>query len=154
MNHPNLGLYRAGFTLVEILAVLSILALVAGLLAPVLLPSASSQLKHNTSLLLNALRDTRLYALRQQVPASLLIDTAQATFQVPGRTQPNQLAGDLHMQVATATQEVLDAQRAGIRFFPDGRSGGGRITLHQADQIQHIDIAWLTGRIQVHATTP
>jgi type II secretory pathway pseudopilin PulG len=48
-----------GLTLLETLIVLSILAMVAALLAPVVLPSASSQLKHNTSLLLSALRETR-----------------------------------------------------------------------------------------------
>ncbi len=143
-----------GLTLLETLIVLSILATVAVLLAPVMLPAVNSQLQHNTSLLLSALRETRLYALQQQTSASLLIDTTRAVLQVPGRMQPLQLTGDWQVQVTTAAQEVLDGEQAGIRFWPDGRSSGGRITLSRANQVQHIDVAWLTGRIQVHATVP
>jgi general secretion pathway protein H len=68
--------------------------------------------------------------------------------------QPIQLTGDWQVQVTTAAQEVLDEEQAGIRFWPDGRSTGGRITLSRNDQMQHIDIAWLTGRIRVHASAP
>ena len=150
LYHPS----ASGFTLVETLLVLSMLAVLAGILAPSMLPSASSQLKHNSHLLLSALRDTRLYAQQHRTRASFVIDTVRAEYRVPGNQATHSLVGDITLHLTVAEQEVVDPVSGGIRFYPDGSSTGGRITLSQANLVQHIDVAWLTGAIRVYADAP
>lgn len=141
----------SGFTLVEILLVLGILAIAINILSPIILPSASSQLKHNTQLLLSAVRETRLYALQHRSTARLAIDTAITGYRIPGHANPPPLVGDVRISITVAEHTLTDHHTGGILFYPDGSSTGGRINLHQADLIQQIDVAWLTGAVSLHA---
>jgi general secretion pathway protein H len=36
-----------------------------------------------------------------------------------------------------------------VRFFPDGGSNGGRITLAAGDRKYDVDVDWLTGRVAI-----
>ena len=36
-----------------------------------------------------------------------------------------------------------------IRFFPDGSSTGGRVTLMVGERSYAVDVDWLTGRVRV-----
>jgi general secretion pathway protein H len=46
----------------------------------------------------------------------------------------------------TARQEVQN-ERGYIRFFPDGSSTGGSITLRQGKREIAVQVQWLSGRI-------
>jgi general secretion pathway protein H len=53
------------------------------------------------------------------------------------------------ISLVTARSE-LDTDRVGkIRFFPDGTSTGGRITLARGERKYGVDINWLTGQVVI-----
>jgi general secretion pathway protein H len=51
--------------------------------------------------------------------------------------------------VVTAQTELTGEGAANIRFFPDGSSTGGRVTLERGQTVWKIDINWLTGQIEL-----
>mgnify|MGYP001546228088 CR=1 FL=1 len=147
-------LQQGGFTLIETLMVIALVALLAAVIAPNMIPTPNNQLRANASELKSALRETRLHAMRMRKSAALLVDTANKSYQLPNKTQTQALSGELKVQLTTAQKELVDDDSGYIRFYPDGSSTGGRITLSNDDLIQHVDIAWLTGRVRLLENTP
>ena len=49
----------------------------------------------------------------------------------------------------TARSEQLSEKGGAIRFFPDGSSTGGRITLSIDSMRYLVNVDWLTGRVKV-----
>jgi general secretion pathway protein H len=83
---------------------------------------------------------------REQVFA---LDLDQRLFRA-GRDQPlKQLDRAIDLQLYTAQSELLDAARGQIRFFPDGTSTGGAISLSLNGQQAEVDIDWLTGQVEI-----
>ncbi len=44
---------------------------------------------------------------------------------------------------------MLAPGRGGIRFYPDGSSTGGRVTLSLEGLQMRVDVEWLTGRVRI-----
>lgn len=143
------GRRQLGFSLFELLLVLVLLATLLAVAAPRLRPSATLTLDTATRTLVNALRQTRLTAMEQGRPLALQVDVERRELMLgaggPRRTLPEELT----LELTTAARERSDPQRAGVRFFADGSSTGGRVTLRLAGQVRHVDVAWLTGRIRL-----
>lgn len=139
----------AGFTLLELLAVLLILALVTALVVPSLGGGASVEIKSAALSLAAGLRQTRNHALNENRPAVLALDVNKREFQLPGEPRARKLPQEIEISLFTARSERLDEYRAGIRFFPDGSSTGGRITLTTDAMRYLVDVDWLTGRVSV-----
>jgi general secretion pathway protein H len=55
----------------------------------------------------------------------------------------------LELSLTTATSEQLDDVRGRIRFFPDGTSTGGRVTISRDDRKFDITVDWLTGLVAI-----
>ena len=55
----------------------------------------------------------------------------------------------LRLGLDTARSELIDAASGQIRFFPDGSSTGGRITLTMQAQQAQVTVDWLTGQIAI-----
>ena len=66
-----------GFTLLETLVVIVIMALIAAVMAPNLVSTANTRLRAAASELVAALRDTRLYALSHREQAVLRVELAE-----------------------------------------------------------------------------
>jgi general secretion pathway protein H len=45
--------------------------------------------------------------------------------------------------------DLVNDRVGAIRFYPDGGSNGGRVTLAAGERKFEIDVDWLTGRIAV-----
>ena len=173
---PGHGGFRRGlrgFTLLELLVVLLLTGLAYGLAAPGIgsgndalqLGSAARQLGAG-------LRQARSRAITGRQEAVLTLDLAARQFSLtvpevaPGSPQgagaPEGAAGEppprrrvhrlpkrVDIVLVTASSEQIDDQVAGIRFFPDGGSTGGRITLSVGAARKVIEINWLTGRVSL-----
>jgi general secretion pathway protein H len=140
----------AGFSLLELLAVL----LIAGLLLAVVPPLVSRavpgvQLKSVTRTLVGALRHSRSLAISRAKPAGLAVDLDAREVVVPGRTRPIPIPDQVDIEVTVAQSQMPSAAVAGIAFFPDGSSTGGRITLSRDRVRYRIDVDWLTGKVAV-----
>ena len=139
----------AGFTLIELLAVLLILALVAAFVVPSLGGGAAVEIKSAARSLAAGLRQTRNRALNDNRSAILALDVAKREFRLPGERRAHKLPARVDIVLFTARSEQLSEKGGAIRFFPDGSSTGGRITL-SIDSLRYlVNVDWLTGRVKV-----
>ncbi len=140
---------RAGFTLVEILVVVVLIGLALSLVGSGLARSVgSAKVRGAAQDLAAGLKYTRGVAIVKQKPALFMVDVNQRSWQAPGR--PVQVLPDgLDIKLLTAEQELVEPGRGGVRFYPDGASTGGRVTLIHKEREWRINIAWLTGEIAV-----
>jgi general secretion pathway protein H len=140
---------HGGFTLLELLAVLVILALVAAFVVPSLGRGTGTELKAATRTLAAALRQVRSDAVNRNRPAVLSLDVDKREFRLPGEARIHKLPEGVDLKLFTARSELESEQRGAIRFFPDGSSTGGRITLANDAGRYLVDVDWLTGRVRV-----
>lgn len=140
----------AGFTLVELLAVLFIGALVYALFLGVPLRGSSiADLKAAARTVASGLRQAQSTAMATRRDALLTIDLEAREFQVTGAESPRNLPRDLEISLYTAQQEVSSERKGSIRFYPDGSSTGGRITVAAGERKYLVDVDWLTGRVSI-----
>lgn len=141
----------AGFSLVEILLVLAVLAIGASLILPALVRPSGTELRAATGSVVAGLRRARDAAVNAQHPATLTLDLAARQFSVSGETGHRQLPQRIELTLFTARSELESERRGRIRFFPDGSSTGGRVTLASGERRYHVDVDWLTGQVRMHA---
>lgn len=138
-----------GFTLIELLAVLSILALVAVFVVPSLGGGEVLELKSAARSLAAGLRHTRNQALNSNRSAAMAVDVGKREFRLPGEKRVRKLPEQIDIVLFTARSEQQSQQQGAIRFFPDGSSTGGRVTLSGQNVRFLVDVDWLTGKVSV-----
>jgi general secretion pathway protein H len=139
-----------GFTLLELLLVLVIAAASYALVVRFNTGGVSgAELKSAARAVAAGLRDARGTAIATQVPASLTLDIDQRSMQVSGGRRPRPLPQRLELKLYTAQSEIVDDKRGAIRFYPDGSSTGGRVTLAAGERKLLVDVDWLTGRVSI-----
>ena len=138
-----------GFTLLELLAVIVLLALAMTLAGFALSRSlANARVAAAGSDLAAALRWTRSRAIASGHSTALELDLANARYRAADQA-PVSLPKGMQIALTTAASERIDAARARIRFFPDGSSTGGHIVLTHGGHRWRIDVAWLTGSVSI-----
>jgi general secretion pathway protein H len=128
------GAAEAGFTLIEILAVLLLMGLLTMMVAPRFAAWREPGLRDVARNVVAELRARRTDALRTGRP---VLATAASLHVPPG-----------FAVVPEGVQESLLGP-PGITFLPDGRSGGGSLLLAGgADQVR-VGVDWLTGEVRL-----
>jgi general secretion pathway protein H len=139
-----------GFTLIELLLVLFIVGLAYGISAPLLGEgSMGLELKTGARQLAAGLRQARAMAVSQRIETTLSLDIEAKAFRVGSQSKVHTLSDKLELSLFTAQSELQNEKVGNIRFFPDGSSTGGRITLSGGKNKILIDVSWLTGRISI-----
>lgn len=139
-----------GFTLLEILLVLFLMGLAYGLAAPMIGSGAVTlELKSATRQLAAGLRKARGIAIAQREDAVLTVDVEERRFALSGDSKIYPLSKDIEINLFTAQSEQVAEKVGNIRFFPDGTSTGGRITLTAKGSAFSVDVDWLTGKVVV-----
>jgi general secretion pathway protein H len=139
-----------GFTILELLVVLVIGAIAYSLVLGVPFRGASvADLKAAARTLASGLRQAQSTAMATRRDALLTIDLEERQFQVTGVEATRDLPKDLEISLYTAQQEVTSDKKGAIRFYPDGSSTGGRITLAAKERKYLVDVDWLTGRVSI-----
>lgn len=145
--------FHNGFTLLELLAVLVILALVAAFVVPSLGRSTGTELEAATRTLAAGLRQARSDAVNRNREAALTLDVEKREFRLTGDERVHELPESIRLELFTARSELESEQRGAIRFFSDGGSTGGRITISNDAGRRLVDVDWLTGRVRVMETS-
>jgi general secretion pathway protein H len=148
MNRPRLT--QDGFTLLETVCVMAIIAMLAAVLLP-LLPRATSRPRleayaMETAALLN--RD-RTAAMRRRVPVSTQVDTVSRSIRSGSSPRIVSIPNDVSID-AVLPQRCNDAPtRQTINFFATGMSCGGTITLSRLGAGYEVRVNWVTGGIEI-----
>lgn len=138
-----------GVTLFELLLVLSILALVTAVTVPMLVRSPTAELRAHAQAIAAGLRSTRDVALTYNRPTAFVVDVKARQVAMGQGRPPYQLPKSIDLVLYTARSELRRESIGAIRFFPDGSSTGGRITLKTERRHYLVDVEWLTGRIRI-----
>ncbi len=64
-------------------------------------------------------------------------------------TPPLRIADTISVTSETSAVEQQGRKVAGIRFFPNGASTGGKVRLETGRQAYEVRVNWLTGRVAV-----
>ncbi len=138
-----------GFTLLELLLVLVIAAAGYALVARVGAGGMSgAELRAAARAVAAGLRDARGTAIARQEPATLTLDLENRRMAVSGG-RDRALPRRLDLKLYTAQSEIVDDKHGAIRFYPDGSSTGGRVTLAAGERKLLVDVDWLTGRVSI-----
>ena len=141
--------HARGVSLLELLIVLMIIAFVSAITIPMLGSGVSNaELRSAARQLAAGLRLARSEAVTQRRETFLVVDLAGRRFKVDqGEEHP--LPKAMELKLYTAQRDLVDATTGSIRFFPDGGSNGGRITLGSGERKYEVDVDWLTGRVAI-----
>lgn len=139
-----------GFTLIELAVVLFIMVLGFAVVG-INLSSGheSAETRAAARDFVSALRYARGQALIRGEETTVTIDFAENTYRISTRDKTYKIPDEIEMTLVTAQTETGGSGQAGVRFFPDGSSTGGRLTLERGQFVWRIDINWLTGQIEL-----
>lgn len=139
-----------GFTLLEILLVLGILAMVAMLIVPGLrsldAPSFNAQVREAVGLLNYARRMAIVNGQPQRIEfVTDNTDSQDVETDVAGRWESQ----DVQLSYLNSTAVVYqDQTNVAVEFYPEGGSTGGELQFRQAERIATIRIDPFSGRVQ------
>jgi general secretion pathway protein H len=136
-----------GVTLIELLIVLAIIAIVSAIAIPIVNGVSNSEMRSAARQLASGLRLARSEAVAQRRETFLVIDIAGRRFKVDRDGREYKLPRNVELKLFTAQKDLVDDKVGSIRFYPDGGSNGGRITLAAGERKFEVDVDWLTGRV-------
>ncbi|TAK62582.1 GspH/FimT family pseudopilin [Methylobacter sp.] len=141
-----------GFTLLELIIVLFVVVLGFSVIGLNLASgNDSTELKAAARDIASALRYARGQALTTHQEATVALNLSDNSYTVSGRDKLYQMPEAIDVTVVTAQTELTGEGTASIRFFADGSSTGGRVTLERGQAAWKIDINWLTGQIELES---
>jgi general secretion pathway protein H len=138
---------RYGFTLIEMMVVMAIIALAITVVPAIVSGLDGSRLRAATDDLVARLREVRNQALRTQTPIDVIFDLRQRSYTTtyqPGTQYLPQVVD----RIALAPAGLADPNGiARLRFQSDGSATAARISLWRRSGSSDITVDWLTGRI-------
>jgi general secretion pathway protein H len=132
-----------GFTLMEMLVVLAIIALTAAIALPSI-NTKKREIDIASASIENLLAEARLSAISKHVVADVTFEKAAKSFVGFDRKHAVQLGPDVSAIIVTGKREDGLPR---FSFLPDGTSSGGEISLQQGQTVRTIQISWLSGKI-------
>lgn len=139
-----------GFTLLELMVVLVIMVMAYTLAVPIISKvMPGTELKGAARQITAGLRRARSQAITQKVQTTLTLDVEQRQFTLSGDKRNYALPEKLDISLLTAQSELQQAKIGSIRFYPDGSSTGGRITLASGALQYAVSVDWLTGQVTI-----
>jgi general secretion pathway protein H len=143
-----------GFSLLELMIVLMLVAIIMATALPIMLGDgpSESEMRSAARQLAAAARQVRSEAVAQRRETLLVLDLERRRFKIDEDPREYQLPEAIVLNLFTAQTDQISDTVGSIRFFPDGGSNGGRITVgagENSDRKYEVDIDWLTGRVAI-----
>jgi general secretion pathway protein H len=79
----------------------------------------------------------------------LWLDLEGRRFKVGSDPREYALSPRVDLALFTAQHDIVNEKIGAIRFYPDGGSNGGRITVAAGERKYEVDVDWLTGRVAI-----
>lgn len=145
---------RAGFTLLEVICVLAIVALLAALILPAM-PTGTSRARLEAYAVSVAalLERDRNAAIREQTSIATTLDARTHIVRSGANGSIVQLPGDVAFDAILARRCGARAAGERIDFFPTGMSCGGTIALSRQGVGFQVRVNWLTGGVEIVPTS-
>jgi len=145
-----------GFTLLEMVCVLALIAMMAAVLLP-FIPHQTSRSRLQAYALQTAtlLKADRNAAIRRGVDVSTLVDTGSRSIRSGATADMIRIPDDVSFNALLPQTCNRRAALSTISFFASGMSCGGAIALTRLDTGYEIRVNWLTGRVEIvpHSAT-
>jgi general secretion pathway protein H len=140
----------AGFTLIELLIVIVIVAIMSAVVGSNIGSGNQSTVLNGAAReVASALRYARGHAMTHRKESAFQFDLEQNSYRVTGKSKEYKVSKDIEVTLELAQSQVQDDSQGAIRFFPDGSSTGGRVTLEIAESKRQLDVNWLTGQVEI-----
>lgn len=134
---------RAGFSLMELLVALTILALAMSVVSlSVSRRSPSFEMRRAASETVSLMREARLAAQAGGVPAMVVFDPEARRI-----SGPQGEAVKVPEGIETSLVSAASAGGPAIIFFPDGSSTGGKLSFEILGRRETVSVDWLTSRV-------
>jgi general secretion pathway protein H len=139
-----------GFALIEILCVLAIIGLLAGIILPAI-PRATTRAKLESYAVETAalLKADRNAALRRQTQVATQVDAAARMIRSGVTGRMIRIPNDVSLQAMLASRCADRDVGRSIEFFPSGMSCGGVVTLTRPGMGFEVRVNWLTGGVDI-----
>lgn len=139
-----------GFTLLEMVGVLALIAMVAAVLLP-FIPHHTSRSRLQAYALQAAalLKADRNAAIRRGVDIATLVDAGSRSIRSGATADMIRIPDDVQFDALLPQTCNRHQALSTISFFASGMSCGGAIALTRLDAGYEIRVNWLTGRIEI-----
>ena len=139
-----------GFSLLELLIVVVIMGMVYVLVPGMIFGGVSgADLRASSRDIASGLRQARSLAVNARRESFMTLDLDKRAFSLSGNARIFQLPEKLELKLYTAQSEIVNERQGSIRFFPDGSSTGGRVTVASGERKYLVDVDWLTGKVAI-----
>jgi len=141
---------EGGMSLIELLVVLMLMSLIAAMAVPFLPGGVSgTELRGAAREIAAGLRYARSDAVATRKETRLMLDLEKRTYQIERDARVHALPKQVELKLFTAQRDLVDEKTGAIRFYPDGGSNGGRVTIAAGERKYEVDVDWLTGRVAI-----
>ena len=144
---------RPGFTLIEMVVVLIIISVLAGIVAPAMLRMVTPHVDEGDAMPVASLfRSARKEAIERGVVVSLTLDAAGARYRADSSgARGTGLLSEGDVVLAEGVALETDSLRVRFTFRPDGSVYGDTVTVRGRSGASMVAIDRWTGEISVHA---
>lgn len=141
---------QAGFTLLEMVCVIAIVAMLAAVLMPNLSRGTSRpRLEAYAVETAALLKSDRTAAMVGRVPVATRVDARERVLRSGASGRTLQVPDDVDVSAVLPARCNDRPAGATITFFATGMSCGGTIVLSRLDAAYEIRVNWLTGGIEI-----
>ncbi len=139
-----------GFTLIEMVCVLAIIAMLASVLLP-LIPRQTSRSRLQAYALQAAtlLKADRNAAIRRGSDVLTTVDAGTRSIRSGATSETVRIPEDVHFDALLPETCRHHEALSTISFFANGMSCGGTIALTRLDTGYEVRVNWLTGRVEI-----
>ncbi len=143
--------YEHGFTLLELVLVIAIIAIMAGSVLVLARPGGNGTDLRRVALTMAAqMRAARSHAISRNMDARFTVDFSKSIYWSDASRQAADIPEGIEAMLETVESEVFSGSVASVRFHPDGRSSGGALLLRsERSGGYRISIGWLTGQVKI-----
>jgi general secretion pathway protein H len=143
-----------GFSLIEVVCVLALLAILAAIALPIA-PRGTSTIRLESYALATAalLKADRTAARHRQREIATEVNASSRFIRSGASGREIRLPQDVSLDALLTTRCGRHPTGSAIRFFPSGMSCGGVIALGRSGRVYEVRVNWLTGGVEIATFT-